>query len=217
VLTGPFGYTYDIDARQPLFSSSSYLIQPFKLPVGQAQGWDMAKVCLRRLTGNDALDAQLASVRPNDVYTPASWVQFLPSNNFNLKVTSVDLGGARFTLSCSDQQGPLFDWWLMVTKKIVDFTGHDNHEHYVGVASVNVDPTNQQLVATLDNALAPGTYNLRLVERQSAQLDEDSAKTLPLWQSLFANQTSDAPARLTRVSVPYAYTWAPAQATAGTR
>ncbi len=44
---GPFGYTFDTDARQPLFVASSYLIRPPELDGIRA--WDFAKVRFRRL------------------------------------------------------------------------------------------------------------------------------------------------------------------------
>ena len=77
-LVGAFGHTFDTGARQPLFGSSSYIIQAgLKDNQYNFEDWGFAKLRLRRLSGN----ADSVVPDEND-WTDPVWVQFPPSSKF---------------------------------------------------------------------------------------------------------------------------------------
>jgi hypothetical protein len=211
----PFGHTFDTDARQPLFSSTSLTLRP--QPEAQVAGlaslaaWDMARVRFRRLSN---LKAKGEGGGADEDWTKPTWVQFLPAASFGLQwVKEADTHGAAaggnlaFELKVLvedpflfDAEGKFFKYWLLVTKAVRDFRGFRERERYVdtvpatvrngaGTASVEFRPPEQGGAALM----------CRLVEVQVSPADEPGTD---IWKDLLdVNENSDdAKARITRIS-----------------
>jgi len=228
----PFGHTFDTDARQPLFNSTSLILRPDP----SFRPWDFARIRFRRVSRGAA---QTGTTTQGEWTTPL-WVQFLPSSTFGLDnedgqhITLTSQQGRlvltfpvranpqvdpnpqlhpsapRLPWSSNGQTLTFFKYWLLFTEAVTDFRGKRDREQYL--ADVQVEP-----VAAADGsvtlsfnppAAAAGRDNIRcrLLEVQvppGGQIGD-------LWKALFDLRPGaenspdylDATARITRVS-PY--------------
>ena len=211
-LAGAFGHTFDTGARQPLFGSSSYIIQAgLKDSEYNFEDWDFAKLRLRRLSGNTD------SVVPeeND-WTDPVWVQFPPSSNFiQESKLSVTLAGddKTFTVnfSADTRKFPMFKYCLLLTQEISDFRGQRKSETYIGWVNLKtvVGESPTQIQGVLEEAVkSRENLQARLAEIQVTQNINDFGD-LPnagdeFWEGLLKVQTGsdslNAKYRITRIS-----------------
>lgn len=214
-LRGPYGHSYDLDSRQPLYSASSYLIPRILLqqglsPVNISQPWTFAKVMLRRLSGKKTIDESIVNAEINEVFTKPVWIQFLPDRDtiFGEISLAKTVAGYSISINCSQPiPGTPFDFWLLITDKIVDYKGHQESELYRGV--VKLTSGGNSLTGTTGGLeFDPNNCRMRIIERQVAtiaplpdavgthSIDDD------LWWSILGNTENDAPARISRISSP---------------
>jgi hypothetical protein len=123
-LQGPFGYTFDMDARRAKFNASAWYLPPFE---SESDMWEMrpfVKVSLRRKrwAGDDADDDQ------DHLWTNGAWIQFNTGNNFGLDPEQWDtLWGE---ISCEDELNRIPSGAIVIrSRPIVDFMLHRNLEH----------------------------------------------------------------------------------------
>jgi hypothetical protein len=191
-LVGPFGHTKDTGARQPLFASSSLLVEPYDESVGwYARSWDFAKVRFRRLSGDDLLDDSAG----DNEWTEPVWVQFLPSSSFdaptgaggdvNLSV-AWNLAGKEIMLGTAAAVNPfpemkkftMFKYCLLLTYQVKDFRGQGRYEVYHDCVRLTFDADEKSLFGTYDRATDPDSKSVltaRLVEVQSAPIKPKNA------------------------------------------
>jgi hypothetical protein len=217
-LEGPFGYTFDTGARQPLYSSCSYVISPSE----NALPWDFAKVMFRRLSGMETPEEDVEAAR---LYTKPQWVQFLPSSSFGLDLVHAQidsngqvltvpaLPGLTPTVGIKDDDIELSDLWIIITEKITDFIGQKGSEKYIDVRKVSISDKNKQKFmldfGQTDGSLLGKNLSFRLAERQRSRLhiEESSLEAKwdkdNFWQSILGAEDEDCPARIVRVSRPF--------------
>lgn len=217
-IVGPFGYTFDTDARQSLFSSSSYLIMPMDI----TQAWDFARVRFRRITGNKVLDDQ--ALGDEEQWTKSSWIQFPASALFGINweknrfVLKEDRSWEwELTPFIQEEKAiqikvhPLFTYVLLITKEIKDYRGLPGYEIYRGITAIKIVRDNilsfklpelitekDLMIRVLEIQLTPGVE----LENPSQSFEAENN----FWESLFGRadvsvvDQQDAKARITRIS-----------------
>ncbi len=225
-LTGPFGYTMDTGARQPLFRQSAYLIPPPE----SVRPWDFAKVSFRRKTGAAHIDGNGSGTPTTSADSPAAeswtkpvWVQFPPGVDFGLdprrkewitvtgdgrtwtihvKLTTEAIAEAANIPSDSKKPPENFAYYLLVSREITDFRGQANHELPERLIKVPSErQTDRQPPAKVE--WPRGGFIVRLLEVQfrPGALEEngqqdDSAEQL--WRHLFEPKEAEG----TRTDAP---------------
>ncbi|HKQ77822.1 MAG TPA: hypothetical protein VJ810_29260, partial [Blastocatellia bacterium] len=229
-LIGPFGYTFDTDARQSLFNSSSYFLRPF----GGAERWDFAQISLRRLTGDPELDQRGVDDTSGEEWTKPVWVQFVPPSTFGLsfdqlEVNSTPVGeaeqevtitfrGSSFEAHALDWQGKYFTYGVLLTRRICDFRGHSGSEVYLTACGAAIAAAEQdaQISFLLPREWPETELVVRLIEVQETPHYDDTPRAdvrenrgQGFWDRLFrttpgANgDLEDAESRVTRLSPPF--------------
>lgn len=224
----PFGYTFDSDARQPFFSSTSLTLKPeFKHGAkdDSLASWDMARIRFRRLSH---LPAEGDAGGAEDEWTKPTWVQFTPAASFGLSwatataarrsagpaggATSVVLkvGGDGVEQLFNPEGGRLFQHWLLLTKSVRDFRGFREREHYVATvrAAVREEGGAALIEARLPEKEKDGELRCRLMEVQVTPKDSPSGDDP--WADLLGGggesaaaadpEAKDAKGRVTRIS-----------------
>ena len=204
---GPFGFTFDVAARQPLFVASSYLLRP----PPKASAWDLAKVRVRRVAVGPTGGAP-AALAAEDEWTKGQWVQFLPPSTFGAHWSLVRIVGDgidRFKIVLAGApavQSPRpdrFVYRVLVTQSVMDFRGDEGHEMYRSV--VEAKPEADGFGFDLKVNAGDRPYLVRLLE---VQLDGSSPATSVgndgvFWKQLFPDKPGvDASNRITRISPP---------------
>jgi hypothetical protein len=213
---GPFGYTFDTDARQPRFVASSYLIRPPE--INGVRAWDFAKVRFRRLAeGPTRGAAPDASPRPADadakLWTRPLWIQLPPSRRFNLawKEVAVRQVSDRIEIATpSGERGDLSDHtarfahYVLVTAAVRDFRGSAGHERYIEIALARVGGQDSSVLLTSEPLANPGSGEqrwIRIVEVQIGHNVVPPSVSDEFWRQLLdAESGEDAKYRITRVS-----------------
>lgn len=214
----PFGHTFDTDARQPLFSSTSLVLRPeFGKPADgfySLASWDLARIRFRRLS-SPAVGGDDAGT--DDEWTKPTWVQFTPAASFGLRwdkeAPLEKLAAAAEKVSVKlevigkeddylfAQEKKFFKYWLFLTKAVRDFRGFREREHYVGTAPVDVRKADGYAVLEfqLPEQVTGGALRCRLLE---AQVPPNETPSDNLWADLFdlSSESDDAKARITRIS-----------------
>lgn len=172
-LTGAYGHTFDTGARQPLFASSSYIINPKLIgdKVPAIGDWDFAKIRLRRLTGTEK-DPAASKL---DDWTDPLWVQFPPSSDFARGGGfQVELSNEKFSIKWGDTAPATDDgmrYGILITSRITDFRGQHEHENYFGWVVLDANWSGEPSKKPLPQAI-----NVRLVEVQVTRQWESEPK-----------------------------------------
>lgn len=211
-LSGAFGHTFDTGARQPLFASSSYIIQGNAEDKYIFEDWDFAKIRLRRLSGNED-----GAAPGNNDWTDPLWVQFPPSSKFTTEtVLAVTLkpDGKTFNVNfpADPEKFPMYKYCLVLTREITDFRGQQKSEAYFGWVSLKnaAEATNQMQGVFEETITERKKLKARLAEIQVAPSEDiNDFKDLPeagadFWDNLLKVEAEgdslNARYRITRIS-----------------
>ena len=208
-------------ARQPLFTSSSYLVRPFR----EARNWDLAQVRFRRRTGNPELDFAWTISGPGsgsaqgaisgEDWTRPTWVQFPPSALFGADARnpircSLSKEAGKLTLSVTTPgdllpAGPdgshAFRYYLLLTQPVTDFRGRSGQWTYVkilgpAVAQIAAVGLKPPLTFEPESPVEPGVvtrYEGRLLEVQPVpQVNDDQPSAGSFWEDLFDGPSGGA-------------------------
>jgi hypothetical protein len=216
----PLGHTFDTDARQPLFNSTSLIVRPTALfaPGNGTQAlraWDFAKVRFRRLGRADDADLSGGS---DDEWTSPVWVQFIPSSTFGVFAWDKSNGprhsmAADGTVRVEIDRGPsaplaaanVFEYYMLFTNTVSDFRGKSDREQFLSCKKIALQVGGNAADPIAITFTPPQNPDLRCrllevqVHKPGAEVADD------LMNDLFApvgDELSDAKARITRVS-PY--------------
>lgn len=210
----PFGYTFDTDARQPLFSSSSLILSPQYQTSGAAKGslagWDLARIRFRRVS-QAVPPSDIAARGAEEEWTKPVWVQFLPAASFGLDFEGTVIqtekpGGKRaFELKVLSQnpfgEDKFFKYWLLLTSTVTDFRGLKEREQYVASvpAKVSVVGSTAAIEFQPPADLQDKNLKCRLLE---VQVPPKETQDTDLWKDLLGldADSNDAKARITRIS-----------------
>jgi hypothetical protein len=209
---GPFGYTFDVGARQPLFTSSSYLVRPFR----GARNWDFAQVRFRRRSGNPEFDfagtiggrcsGSADDAISGEDWTRPTWVQFPPSAFFGAdtrnpircslaaKTKKLFVTTPEDLLSVGTDGSHAFRYYLLLTQKVTDFRGRPGQSVYVAILGPGDAPSGGRpkspLMFEAESSTEPAVLvqcQGRLLEVQPVpQVEEDNQPAAGLfWERLF--------------------------------
>ncbi len=216
---GPFGYTFDTDARQPRFGASSYLVSPPADP--RVRAWDFLKVRFRRLAERrTAAQPSMIHEHPADHpslanWTSPTWVQFTPSNHFgvpwkNVKALPIQDDIQLVVQTAEDdvrRDTSQFIYFALVTASVRDFRGEIGQERYVEDAFAPAIP-GKKGGGVLFSFASRGQHTLamwvRIVEVQVAFNAVVPQTSREFWAQLLdaedGHEPRDAGYRITRIS-----------------
>jgi hypothetical protein len=139
---GPFGFTFDTDSSNSLFSSTGFLIEFPATEADPKPWWYLAKLSFRRELTKDLCSA------PEDFpldseWTNPEWVQSTGDFLALGKGWRLEKSGARLRILDGDGKGakrPViadpeanFEYWVVLTRRIQDAFGRADQESGIGV------------------------------------------------------------------------------------